>query len=413
LVHAQRHQVELIPRALDEALPPDHRARAIWEVVEKLDLSKFYERIAAREGKAGRPATDPKIFVALWLYATSEGVGSARQLARLCESQDAYRWLCGGVSVNHHTLGDFRVGHQEALDSLMTQVLAVMMQQGLVELERVTQDGTKVRASAGAASFRRQGSLEKCLEEARAQVEHAKQQKDGNDVELNARQKAAQERAARERKEKVEAALAQLPDVQETKKRNGAKKEEARVSTTDSEARVMKMPDGGFRPAYNVQLATDVDSRVIVGVDVTNAGTDMGQLKPMLEQVEQRTGQLPHKVLVDGGFTKLEDIEHAEKKGVEVIAPVPTPRKEGIDPHAPKQGDSPEVAAWRARMGSEEAQEEYKLRAATAETVNADLKTWRGLTQVRVRGSEKVLSVVLWAVLTYNFLRYLSLVSGV
>jgi len=249
LVHAQRHQVELVPRALDEALPPEHRARAIWEVVEKLDLSKFYERIGAREGKAGRPATDPKIFVALWLYATSEGVGSARQLARLCESQDAYRWLCGGVSVNHHTLGDFRVGHQEALDSLMTQVLAVMMQQGLVELERVAQDGTKVRASAGAASFRRQESLEKCLEEARAQVEHAKQQKDGTDLELNARQKAAQERAARERKEKVEAALAQLPDVQETKKRNGAKKEEARVSTTDSEARVMKMPDGGFCPA--------------------------------------------------------------------------------------------------------------------------------------------------------------------
>jgi hypothetical protein len=210
--------------------------------------------------------------------------------------------------------------------------------------------------------------------------------------------------------ERIEAALAELPKVQETKARNRAK-EEARVSTTDAEARVMKMPDGGFRPAYNVQLAADVSSRVIVGVTVTNAGTDMGQLVPMLEQVEARTQQRPGSALVDGGFTKLADIERAEQSGVRVLAPVPTPKKDGIEPHAAKPGDSPEVAAWRERMGTEEAKEEYKLRAATIETVNADLKGWRGMAQVGVRGANKVLSVALWAALTYNVLRYSALVG--
>src|SRR5437867_9735483 len=176
LVTADRRQRQLRPLGLESLLPPEHRARAVWAVVEQLDLSAFYDAIVARGSEPGRPAIDPQILVALWLYATSEGVGSARELARLCEAHDAYRWLCGGVAVNHHTLSDFRVGHEAALDELMTQVLAVMLHRGLVRLERVAQDGTRVRASAGASSFRREKSLRAWLEAAQAQVVRVKQE---------------------------------------------------------------------------------------------------------------------------------------------------------------------------------------------------------------------------------------------
>lgn len=408
----QRGQVELVPCSLEELLPEEHRARDIWAVVERLDLSAFYVGIAAREGRPGRDATDPKLLVALWLYATAEGVGSGRELARRCERDVAFRWLCGGVSLNHHTLSDFRVGHEAALDALFTQVLGGMLHQGLVGLERMAQDGTRVRAWAGAASFRRQKSLEKCAQAAAEQVAACKcQAQEGAEVRQRSRQQAAAERAAVDRQQRIEAALKEVPKVAEVKKRN-RDKAEPRVSTTDAEARVMKMADGGFRPAYNVQLATDVESRVVLGVAVTNQGTDTGQLAPMLQQVEQRCGKLPETVLVDGGFTKLSDIEQAHQAGVRVLAPPPKPKKQQVERFAPKPEDSPEVALWRQRMGTPEAQQEYKLRAATAETVNADLKAHRGFTQVRVRGLNKVHCVALWAALTYNLLRLLSLTTS-
>lgn len=407
----QRGQVEWVPQSLEDQLPAEHRARDIWAVVEKLDLKGFYEGIAAREGRPGRDATDPKLLVALWLYATSEAVGSARLLARRCATDVAFRWLCGGVSLNHHTLGDFRVQHEKALDALFTQVLAVLLRQGLVGLERVAQDGTRVRAWAGAASFRRHKSLQQCAQAAAAQVAACKRQSEETGPQGARRQQAAAQRAAQDRQRRIEAALQQLPQVAEGKKRNRSKAE-PRVSTTDADARVMKMADGGFRPAFNVQLATDVASRVVVGVAVSNQGTDTGQLAPMLQQVKQRCGSLPGTMLVDGGFTKLADIEQAGAEGVRVLAPVPEPKKKDADRYAPKPDDSPEVAAWRQRMGTAQAQEEYKLRAATAETVNADLKAHRGLTQVNVRGRSKVMCVALWAALTYNVLRGLALAAS-
>ena len=407
----QRKQVELRPCSLEELLPEEHRARDIWAVVERLDLRAFYEGIEAREGGPGRDATDPKLLVALWLYATAEGVGSAREVARRCERDAAFRWLCGGVSLNHHTLSDFRVGHEAALDALFTQLLATLLHQGLVGLQRIAQDGTRVRAWAGAASFRRQKSLQKCAQVAQAQVEACKRQAQEPGPQANRRQQAAAQRAAADKQRRIEAALQQLPKLTEVKKRN-RDRAEPRVSTTDADARVMKMADGGFRPAYNVQLATDVESRVVVGVAVGNGGSDAGQLSPMLQQVQERCGKLPGSVLVDGGFTKLADIEEASDKGVRVLAPPPEPKKEGVDRYAPKPGDSPQVAAWRQRMGSPEAREEYKLRAATAETLNADLKGRRGLTQVLVRGLGKVKCVALWAALTYNVLRSLVLTAN-
>jgi len=379
-------------------------------VVDRLDLSRFYAAIQARGSDPGRPAIDPKVLVALWLYATSEGVGSARELARLCERHDAYRWLCGGVRVNHHTLSDFRVEHGAALDALLTQVLGVMLHQGLVRLERVTQDGMRVRASAGAASFRREATLRRCVEAAREQVAAVKEAGERPADPRTARQQAAAARAAREREKRVTRALAELPAARDAKREDAAKAN-ARVSMTDPDARVMKMADGGYRPAYNVQLATAVEGRVIVGVQVTNAGTDLAQLTPMRAAVEQRTGQQPREYLVDGGFVQLESIAAAAADGVTVYAPVRKPPRADIDPHVAKPTDAPAVAAWRVRMGTEDAKTIYKDRAAVAETVNADLRAHRGLNRLPVRGLAKVQCIAVWAALTYNVLRWLALTA--
>jgi transposase len=406
-VTANRQQIELRPFDLESLVAADHRARAIWAMVEGLDLAKFYEPIVARGSAPGRPAIDPKILVALWLYATSEGVGSARELARLCTAHDAYRWLCGGVTVNYHTLSDCRVGHEAALDALLTQVLAAMLHQGLVKLERVAHDGMRVRASAGAASFRREPSLRACLAAAEAQVAHVKHEAEHPVPGCSAREQAAAARAARERVKRVQQALAELPVVQAVKT-TAEQKAAARVSTTDPEARVMKMGDGGFRPAYNVQLATTTDGRAIVGVQVTNCGSDQGRLEPMVKEIAQRTGTRPAEYLVDGGFVKLESITAAASQGVTVYAPVPEPRTVGIDRYAPKADDPPAVAAWRERMGTDAAKAIYKDRAATAETTNADCRTHRGLNGFNVRGQAKVLCVALWTAVTYNALRWIA-----
>jgi transposase len=402
LMRPDRHQVRFMPTSLEALLPEDHPARSIWAVVERLDLTAYEEEIDAREGHAGRPGIDPRILMALWIYATSEGVGSARRIERLESEHHAYQWICGGVHVNHHALSDFRVQHGEKLNQQFTDVLGVLTHQGLVDLARVAVDGMRIRASAGAASYRREKSLKECLKEARAQVEEVSRQAD--EAEEPTRQQAARKRAAQERCKRVEAALAALPAIQETKKDG-----EARVSTTDPEARVMKMGDGGFRPAYNAQFATDVKTRVIVGVSVTNAGSDLGQITPMLANIQKRTGYPPRDLLVDGGYAKKAGIEEAARQGVTVYAPVQKPKQEDVDPHQPKQDDSPSVAEWRRRMGTEEAKEIYKGRAATAETTNADLKTHRGLDRLTVRGIPKVECVILWAALTYNVLKLISL----
>jgi transposase len=405
--HPERQQVELRPACLEELLHDKHRARSLWAAVEQLDLTRFYAAIESRDGGAGRPAIDPAILVTLWLYATSEGVGSARELERLCESSDAYRWICGGVSVNHHTLSDFRVAHGAALDELMTQVLGALLHEGLVTLRRVAQDGMRVRASAGAKSFRRERSLKECLVHARQQVREVKRQLASEGGTATRREAAAKVRAAQEREARVRKALAQLAKVRESKD-SRTPPAQARTSTTDPDSRVMRMADGGYRPAYNVQLATDTESRVIVGVRVVNRGTDAGQIEPMLEQVQQRTGRLPREHLVDGGYVKLPSIEAAAQQGVEVYAPLPTAKAADIDPREPKRGDGPGVAAWRWRMTSAKGKRIYKERAATAETVNADLKTWRGLDRFGVRGAGKVLCVALWGALAYNLLRLIA-----
>jgi len=415
IVEANRKQLELRTFDLEATLPSDHRARAIWAVVERLDLSLFYDAIRARGSQPGRAATDPKVLVALWVYATAEGVGSARQLDRLCKTDDAYRWICGGVPVNHHTLSDFRVDHAAAVDELMSQVLAVLMKGKLVRLHRVAHDGMRLRASAGAASFRREKTLQDLLELARTQVSTLKEEIAQDPAEHVARQRAAQARAAADRQRAIEKALRELPKVQAVKARNRGRKRgkksassEARVSTTDPEARVMKMADGGFRPAYNVQIATDVDSRAIVGLDVVNSGSDMGQAVPMLEEIERRTGTRPQEYLVDGGFADLESIDEMAARGVTIYAPPMKPARPRAPVSRPRRRDSAAQAAWRARMDTDDAKVVYRQRASTAETVNADLRCWRGLDRIRVRGKSKVRTVAMWSAVTYNVLRWLA-----
>jgi hypothetical protein len=302
------------------------------------------------------------------------------------------------------------VEHEQALDGLMTEVPTMLMERKLVRVQRISQDGLRVRASAGKSSFRREERLQSLLEQAQAQVAILKAQRESPaDRDRNRRQEAARERAARQRLERVQKALATLEEVKQVKGRarnNDRDKPSApRASTTDSEARVMKMPDGGFRPAFNVQVATDTESRAIVEVDVTNAGTDKAESEPLREQVQERTGEPVQEHLMDGGFVKLEQIERAERAGVKVYAP-PQQSRTDLDPYRVRETDSSELAAWRTRMATAEAQTIYKERASTSETVNADLRTYRGLGPFLVRGLRKVRCVVLWSALAYNLMHF-------
>ena len=415
LRQADRAQVEFRACCWNDLLPADHQACIVWQYVSQMDLSPLLAKIKSVRRNAGHPATDPRILVALWLYATLRGVGSARELNRRC-SQDVgeipFQWICGGVSLNYHTLADFRVQHGEFLDQFFTDSVAVLLQEELVTLDRVAQDGMKVRASAGAASFRRKPTLEEHLAEARQQIEALKQELEANPASATARQKAARERALREREERLRKALEQHAEMEAKKK--ASEKEQARASTTDADARVMKMGDGGFRPAFNVQLATDTATQIISGVEVTNSGGDQGKMLPMVEQHEKRYGRTPDEMLVDGGFVKKDDIiAVSEPNGTTtVFAPVMVSKTSKRDAHEPRDDDHPAVAQWRTRMATDAAKEIYKERAATAECVNAIARN-RGLQQFRVRGQPKVRAVILWYVLAHNLMRTAALRAAV
>jgi transposase len=410
---ANRKQVEIRFAALDDLLPEDHRARLVWEIVQGYDLSRFHARIEAIEGEAGRPAIDPRLLIAVWLYATLEGVISAREVARLCEEHLAYQWLLGGVTVNYHTLSDFRVDYEVELDDLLTKSVAAMMSEGWVTIEKTAQDGMRVRACAGAGSFRRKPTLEGSLVKARAYI--AQQKEENRDEEKEAhsyREKAAQQRHAKERLERVKKALEEVEKVaaKKAKNRESRRKDRPpRASTSDPEARVMKMADGGFRPAYNAQMTVDMNSRIIIGVEVSNEA-DPRLLEPMLEQIEERYKQPPEEHYVDGGFRSNTGIEHAAGRGIAVFSPIPT-RYSGISSKRPEEfmsKDGPGVREWKKRMQSEEAKQKYKQRAATVEWANA-LARNRGLYRLLVRGIRKARAVLLWYALAHNLMQGLNL----
>jgi len=444
---AERGQAEWRAFSLDELVPEDHRVRLVWRFVEGLDVTPLQVAIKSVDGHAGHPAADPRILLALWLYATVKGIGSARELARLCEDHIAYRWLCGGVGMNAKTLADFRVAHGAVLERLLVDSFTSLVRAGVASLQRIAQDGVRVRAAAGAASFRRHSTLEACRREAEQAIRDLRARLDADPGSASRQQAAARQRAVEERERRVRAALAVTEDLQVRQqdqarlaaeraaqeaervtrkaRQDGAKAakrrmataaadqtpREPRASTTDAAARVMKMADGGFRPAYNVQFAADTESGAIAGVSVDNIGSDMGKMAPMSDALAEQYDERPSQHLADGGFAKLDDIETLARHGVEAFVPAAKPRDPDRDRHAPCPGDTPAVAAWRQRMGRDDAKEIYKERAATVECANAQARN-RGLTKFVVRGLEKVKAIALWFALAHNMMCGWRLIEG-
>jgi transposase len=408
-----RDQVQMRCESLEQMLTPDHPARAIWQFVVELDLTPWTSKIVSKRGLAGTKALDPRVLASLWILATLEGIRSAREISRLTGFHMAYRWICGDEEVNYHSLSDFRNSEPALLEKLLMQSAASLMHAGVTDLKEVAQDGMRVRANAGASSFRREKTLRECLTEAEAQIAALKENADESSA--TPRESAARERAARERKERVEAALLSLKELQaENAGRPPCRRKEPselRVSTTDPDASKMKMADGGYRPAYNVQFATTVEGGVIVGASVTDEGVDSSQMEPMVEKIKVLYEKRPGAYLADGGFVDQEAIERVEALHTKVFAPVPCVdkwRAKGQDPYARRPDDTDGVAAWRERMGTAEAREEYKNRASTAEWVNAQARN-HGLRQFLVRGIDKVLSSIFWYALTHNFQRHMAL----
>ena len=385
----------------ETALAPTHPARVLWDVTGTLKLTRFTQDAKAVEGRAGRPLISPQVKLCLWLYGISQAVGSAREIARLVDTDAAFGWITGGMKVSHHVLSAFRVEHPEALDTLMTDVLACLMHKGVLTLSLVAQDGTRIRASASPPSFRSYGSLLECREQAALHLKAVLAEADN--PEQTAAQQLAREAAARDFQERVEAAIATVQQLQaEGKKR-------PRASTTDAEARVMKMPDGGFRPGYNVQLAVAGSPlggpRTIVGVRVHNIGSDMSSITPMLDEIHTRTGTLPQVLLADANHATHACIDNAAEKGVELLIAVPDHEKTAS---SSRRVPSPEVAAWRARMETADAKETFRARASLSELTNAHVKERFGLRQMLVRGTGKVTSVVLLVGIAFNLLQHAS-----
>jgi transposase len=411
LVTAERGQLSWEMVRLDDCVPAEHRVREVWEYVEGLDLSRLYDAIGSVVGGAGRPAIDPAVLMTLWLYAVLEGVGSARQLALLCKRDVVYRWIMGGEKVSHKTLSDFRVKAGPVLDDLLSRSVAALVAAEVIGLGSLGVDGMRLRASAGAGSFRSQERLAELDRLAREKVAKLREEAESDPGASSRRTQARRQRAAEERERRIKAAQEAAAEIEaqrakeaeEQRRKEPANKRPPRASTTDADARIMKMADGGYRPAYNVRLVTEVESQLVVGMSIGNNGSDRGQLGPAMAEVEQRYGQRPEELLADGGFDSKRDIEelHAADQGAMAVF-CPWRRTRDGQPQPLKPKDGPGVRAWRERMTSEAGQERYGLRFAT-ERPHADMRN-RGLTRVLVRGVERVKSVVLWYVHAHNFL---------
>lgn len=333
-----RNQGFLRPVIVEELVGPDHKVRAIWDLTGQLDLSRFLQKIQSKEGQAGRQAWDPRLLLSIWLYAYSEQVTSAREIARLMEYEPGLMWLAAMDEVNHHTLSDFRAGNPEELKRLLSELLGLLSQEGWVKLELVAHDGTKIRAQAGADTFRREATLEKEIAKARQMVEELDQQSE-SEQEPDARRQAARERAARERLERMGRAAEELKKIRADKTSEEERKQ-ARVSLSEPEARVMKHGDHALAPSYNVHLSTDAENKIVVGVQVTQCSSDSGSLAPAMEEVKQTTGQYPAQVVADGGLTNQASIREMKEKQIEFYGSLAEPealsaaamKRAGIDP---------------------------------------------------------------------------------
>jgi transposase len=470
--YVNRQQMSWRAVDVEKLIGEDHPARAIWALVGRLDLSSFYRAIESSVEEGGRPAFDPQLLISLWVYAYSQGIGSAREIARRCEYDPAFQWLTGLTEVNYHTLADFRVEKQQELNELFTQVLAALSKEGLITLEQVMQDGTKIRALASSRSYRHEGTIREYLEQARQQVAAMG---DPRNDETSPKAKQAQARARRLQQERLESALEELQKLQA--RRAGEKtKREARVSTSDPQARVMKQSDKGFALSYNAQISTDAAHGLIVGVAVTAEANDCTQLLPAVDRLEQRLNKRPQQMVADRGYTTRENIEKMARRQIDFLGsmryvprganlPNQLPpsaflyqpesdrcvcpegkilsrqrqrkvghgmtyhvyearfedcrtcsRKPECCPNNKNHGrsvvqleESPLVIAFRKKMSSEEAQQRYRCRARIAEFCHAWIKTKLGLRQFHVRGLVKAQMEMLWACLTYNLQHWIRL----
>jgi transposase len=409
LRYAGRDQIQMEMLSLDQQLPSDHLAREIWAYVETLDLGDLLARVETTQGEAGAPAFDPRTLLGLWVYATVESVGSARRLARLVVESLPYRWIAGGDEINYHTLSDFRVLHADVLDRLLAASVAVLAREGRVDLEDMTvaHDGLRVRASAGRGSMHRRPALEKALELARERVLRLKEEREGpgkDDEPKNPRQRAAQERAARERAQRLAQALRTMEKIETRRQnQNDRKPSEPRASSTDPEAVMLRMANGGKDPAHNLQFTTEVRTRAITAVTVADRSSDTGMLLPAMENHRRAHARLPSRVMADAGFLKYADIGALEAQGCDVLMPDRYGDARGV-----RRPPEPLIARWRERMKTQKAKEEYKLRSSTVEWSNARVRQ-QGLLQLTVRGRAKVLALGLWHALAHNILRTLAL----
>lgn len=402
-----RSQVVIRYECLDDLLPAEHPARVFWDFTGTIDLSLFLVDVKTVQGRPGRTPVSPRVLLTLWLYATSQGISSAHEIARRIQSEDAFRWIVGGISVSHDILSDFRAEQGPAFEQLLTDILAALMHQQVLSLDVVAQDGLRVRASASSPSFRSAESLQACREQAELHLRAIRAQAD--DPERSPAQRRARERCARDYQRRIEDAIVTVGELQ--KKRKPSDKP-ARASTTDAQARVMKMADGGFRPAYNVRLATagapEGGRRTVVGVQVVNVGSDMGAVIPMLDQVQRRTGQLPKTLMADANHALHDDIREATRRGVEVLIAVPEPSKQP----GPQADKDEAIVEWRERMESSYGRECYRGRASLSELANAQLRSRQGLQQFLVRGITKVTNVVLLGAIAFNVLQHSSTLLG-
>jgi transposase len=346
LMEVNRQQTMMAMIYVEELIGPDHKARAIWQLVERFDLKRFSESLRTAKGCAGRPAWNPQLLVSVWVYAYSEGISSAREIERLMEWEPGLQWLGGLATVNHHTLSDFRVEHRAALDELFAQLLAVLSRAGLVSLEQVMHDGTKIRAQAGADTFRREKSLQQHLEEARqAMAEMGDPQAEAP---AKDRQQAARERAAREQLERAEAALEELAELQ-AEKQSEAEKAEVRVSTSEPEARKMKHGDHAIAPSYNAQISTEAGHKIIVGAHLSQCSSDANSLMPAMEEVVRNLGALPDQVVIDGGLTNRENIVQCSARQIDLVGSLPDPAERSAAAMK-SHGIAPEFAPSQFRI---------------------------------------------------------------
>jgi len=417
VVRPDRRQLRWDMIDLEGLLPADHRARLVWSFVESLDLSQLYDQVLSREGEAGRPAADPAVLLSLWLYATIEGVGSARELERLAQSDAAYRWLAGGVPLNYHGLADFRVESVEILDRLLTQSVTALIAERLVSVAEIAVDGTKVRANARRKSFRTSEKLLKIEAAVAERLAALKQEFSSDPGASTRRRQAARERAALDVQERAGRARAALERLEAERKSRAARhaKDEARkkapkASTTDPEARHMRFPDGAVRPAYNAQIAAAPKEGVIVSIEVTDRRNDAGLAEPMVNDIVRRYGRTPDRLLVDTSYATSEDIvalaAHAAGP-VSVYTPPPN-EKENVKPatlarRIRKRTKEPFcLKAWRERMASEAGKAVYALRQRI-ERINADRKN-HGFGFLPVRGLIKAKAHALWHALANNLM---------